>query len=163
MVCRGRAAGAPCSGRQPPTPTAGPTSATPRTALGPSGPPPLSPSEVGAGGEAREPGQPPSSATHLPSPEAPTIQGDPSTYQVEPTGGDARLSCDARGHPAPLVRWSKDGVPVVAGGRLHQLLDGSLAIQAVEVSGVHGGTSVFRGAFVAKASMMLTPLVPPER
>ncbi|XP_075295707.1 hemicentin-2 [Opisthocomus hoazin] len=64
--------------------------------------------------------------------EAPTIQGDPSTYQVEPTGGDARLSCDARGHPAPLVRWSKDGVPVVAGGRLHQLLDGSLAIQAVE-------------------------------
>ncbi|KGL95734.1 Hemicentin-2, partial [Charadrius vociferus] len=63
--------------------------------------------------------------------EAPIIWGDPSTYQVEHPGGDALLSCDARGHPAPLIRWSKDGVPVAAGGRLHQLRNGSLAIRAV--------------------------------
>ncbi|KFQ07056.1 Hemicentin-2, partial [Leptosomus discolor] len=64
--------------------------------------------------------------------EAPIIQGDPSTYQVERPGGDALLDCDARGHPAPLIRWSKDGVLVVAGGRLHQLPNGSLAIRSVE-------------------------------
>ncbi|GAB0198482.1 hemicentin-2 [Grus japonensis] len=63
--------------------------------------------------------------------EAPTIQGDPSTYQVEPSGGDAILDCDARGHPAPLVRWSKDGVLVAASGHLRQLQNGSLAIHAV--------------------------------
>ncbi|KAM9271186.1 hemicentin-2 [Morus bassanus] len=63
--------------------------------------------------------------------EAPVIWGEPSTYQVEPPGGNALLDCDARGHPAPLVRWSKDGVPVVAGGHLRQLQNGSLAIRAV--------------------------------
>ncbi|XP_051663785.1 hemicentin-2 [Manacus candei] len=63
--------------------------------------------------------------------EAPIIQGDPSTYQVEHPGGDALLDCDARGHPEPLIRWSKDGVPVVASGRLRQLQNGSLAIQVV--------------------------------
>ncbi|XP_069626703.1 hemicentin-2 [Haliaeetus albicilla] len=62
--------------------------------------------------------------------EAPIIQGDPSTYQVEHPGGDTLLDCDARGHPVPLVRWSKDGVPVVATGRLRQLQNGSLAIRA---------------------------------
>ncbi|XP_049688139.1 hemicentin-2 [Accipiter gentilis] len=62
--------------------------------------------------------------------EAPIIQGDPSTYQVEHPGGDTLLDCDARGHPVPLVRWSKDGVPVVASGRLRQLQNGSLAIRA---------------------------------
>ncbi|KAM7087896.1 LOW QUALITY PROTEIN: hemicentin-2 [Ciconia maguari] len=63
--------------------------------------------------------------------EAPIIWGDPSIYQVEPPGGDVLLDCDARGHPAPLIRWSKDGVPVVAGGHLRQLQNGSLAIRAV--------------------------------
>ncbi|XP_074702115.1 hemicentin-2-like [Strix aluco] len=63
--------------------------------------------------------------------EAPIIQGDPSTYQAEHPGGNALLDCDARGHPVPLVRWSKDGVPVAASGRLHQLQNGSLAIHAV--------------------------------
>ncbi|XP_026716212.1 hemicentin-2 [Athene cunicularia] len=63
--------------------------------------------------------------------EAPIIQGDPSTYQAEHPGGDALLDCDAQGHPLPLIRWSKDGVPVVASGRLHQLQNGSLAIHAV--------------------------------
>ncbi|KAM6372038.1 LOW QUALITY PROTEIN: hemicentin-2 [Pluvialis apricaria] len=63
--------------------------------------------------------------------EAPIIRGDPSTYQVEHPGGDALLNCDARGHPAPLIRWSKDGVPVAAVGRLHQLRNGSLAIHTV--------------------------------
>ncbi|XP_054030144.1 hemicentin-2 [Dryobates pubescens] len=68
--------------------------------------------------------------------EPPTIQGDSSTYQVEHPGGDALLDCDAHGHPVPLIRWSKDGVPVVAGGHRRQLLNGSLAIHAV------GGTDV---------------------
>ncbi|KAM6193100.1 hemicentin-2 [Sarcoramphus papa] len=63
--------------------------------------------------------------------EAPIIQGDPSTYQVERPGSDALLDCDAHGHPTPLVRWSKDRVPVVASGRLRQLQNGSLAIRAV--------------------------------
>ncbi|KAM9594340.1 hemicentin-2 isoform 4-T4 [Morphnus guianensis] len=63
--------------------------------------------------------------------EAPIIQGDPSTYQVEHPGGDTLLDCDARGHPVPLVRWSKDGVPVVASGLLRQLQNGSLAIRAM--------------------------------
>ncbi|KAM6237533.1 hemicentin-2 [Spheniscus humboldti] len=63
--------------------------------------------------------------------EAPIIRGDPSTYQVEPLGGDARLDCDAQGHPAPLVRWSKDGVLVAASGRLRQLQNGSLAIHGI--------------------------------
>ncbi|OWK59760.1 Hemicentin-2 [Lonchura striata] len=63
--------------------------------------------------------------------EAPVIQGDASTYQVEHSGGDALLDCHAQGHPEPLIRWSKDGVPVVARGRLHQLQNGSLAIRAV--------------------------------
>uniref|UniRef100_A0A672UFR8 Ig-like domain-containing protein n=1 Tax=Strigops habroptila TaxID=2489341 RepID=A0A672UFR8_STRHB len=51
-------------------------------------------------------------------------------YQVEHPGDDALLHCDARGHPLPLIRWSKDGVPVVAGGRLRLLHNGSLAIRA---------------------------------
>ncbi|XP_054077069.1 hemicentin-2 isoform X2 [Rissa tridactyla] len=63
--------------------------------------------------------------------EAPIIWGDPSTYQVEHLGGDALLDCDTQGHPAPLVRWSKDGVPVPVGGRLRQLRNGSLAIRTV--------------------------------
>lgn len=79
--------------------------------------------------------KPPTSAIPLPFPEAPIIQGDPSTYQVEHPGDDALLHCDARGQPLPLVRWSKDGVPVVAGGRLRLLHNGSLAIHAVRVSG----------------------------
>ncbi|XP_074968536.1 hemicentin-2 [Phalacrocorax aristotelis] len=63
--------------------------------------------------------------------EAPIIWGEPSTYQVEPAGGNALLDCDAQGHPTPLVRWSKDGVPVVAGRHLRQLQNGSLVIHAV--------------------------------
>ncbi|XP_071622127.1 hemicentin-2 isoform X2 [Heliangelus exortis] len=63
--------------------------------------------------------------------EAPIIRGDPSTYQVEPPGGDALLDCNARGHPVPLIRWSKDGVPVVSGGHRRQLRNGSLAIHRV--------------------------------
>lgn len=96
------------------------------------------------------PSHPPSSVTHLPSPEAPIIQGHPSTYQVEPPGSDALLDCDARGHPAPLVRWSKDGVPVGTGGHLHQLQNGSLAIRGVGVSGVWGCWCVL-GSFHGKA------------
>ncbi|XP_056361302.1 LOW QUALITY PROTEIN: hemicentin-2 [Oenanthe melanoleuca] len=63
--------------------------------------------------------------------EAPVIQGDTSIYQVEHSGGDALLDCRAQGHPEPLIRWSKDGVPLVAHGRLQQLQNGSLAIRAV--------------------------------
>ncbi|XP_062361457.1 hemicentin-2 [Cinclus cinclus] len=63
--------------------------------------------------------------------EAPVIQGDASIYQVEHSGGDALLDCHAQGNPEPLIRWSKDGVPVVAHGRLQQLQNGSLAIRAV--------------------------------
>ncbi|KAJ7414143.1 hemicentin-2 [Willisornis vidua] len=63
--------------------------------------------------------------------EAPIIQGEPSTYQVEHPGGDALLDCNAQGHPEPLIRWSKDGVPVMPGGRLRQLQNGSLAIHTV--------------------------------
>lgn len=102
---------------------------------------------------------PPSSATPLLSPEAPIIRGDPSTYQVEPLGGDARLDCDAQGHPAPLVRWSKDGVLVAASGRLRQLQNGSLAIHGIGVSGAWEGASTFRGAFAAKPSAVLMLLV----
>ncbi|XP_074017166.1 hemicentin-2 [Numenius arquata] len=68
--------------------------------------------------------------------EAPIIWGDPNTYQVEHPGGDALLDCDTQGHPAPLVRWSKDGVLVAASGRLRQLQNGSLAIRAVESTDV---------------------------
>ncbi|XP_059684707.1 hemicentin-2 [Gavia stellata] len=63
--------------------------------------------------------------------EAPIIWGDTSTYQVEPPGGNALLDCNAWGHPAPLIRWSKDGVPVVASRHLRQLQNGSLLIRAV--------------------------------
>nr|XP_047909504.1 hemicentin-2 [Anser cygnoides] len=63
--------------------------------------------------------------------EAPIVQGAPSTYRVEPPGGDAVLDCDARGHPAPFIRWSKDGVPVVGSRRLRQLQNGSLAIRSL--------------------------------
>ncbi|XP_030317358.1 hemicentin-2 [Calypte anna] len=63
--------------------------------------------------------------------EAPIIRGDPSTYQVEPPGGDALLDCNARGHPVPLIHWSKDGVPVGSGGHRRQLQNGSLAIHRV--------------------------------
>ncbi|XP_063265782.1 hemicentin-2 isoform X3 [Prinia subflava] len=76
--------------------------------------------------------------------EAPVIQGDASIYQVEHPGGDAVLDCPAQGHPEPLIRWSKDGVPVVAHGRLHQLQNGSLAIRAV------GGTDVGQYQCVAE-------------
>lgn len=90
------------------------------------------------------PGQAPSSATPFPFPEAPVIQGDSSTYQVELSGGDALLDCRARGHPEPLIRWSKDGVAVVAHGRLQQLQNGSLAIRAVGVSRARGVLARFR-------------------
>lgn len=93
------------------------------------------------------PVRPPFSATSFPFPEAPVIQGDASTYQVERAGGDALLDCDAQGHPEPLIRWSKDGLPVVAQGRLHQLQNGSLAIHAVGVSGARGGLAHFRVLF----------------
>ncbi|KAM6400073.1 hemicentin-2 [Rhynochetos jubatus] len=76
--------------------------------------------------------------------EPPLVQGDTNTYQVEPPGGDARLDCDTWGHPTPLIRWSKDGVPVVAGGRLHLLQNGSLAIRGV------GSTDVGRYRCVAE-------------
>lgn len=104
-------------------------------------------------------GQPLSSDTLLPFPEAPIIQGDSSTYQVEQPGGNALLDCHAQGHPVPLVRWSKDGVPVVASGRLHQLQNGSLAIRSVRVSGAWGVLVLFGGALVAKPSALLMLLV----
>ncbi|XP_040387830.1 hemicentin-2 isoform X3 [Cygnus olor] len=63
--------------------------------------------------------------------EAPIVRGAPSTYRVEPPGGDAVLDCDVRGHPAPFIRWSKDGVPVVGSRRLRQLQNGSLAIRSL--------------------------------
>ncbi|XP_010139814.1 PREDICTED: hemicentin-2-like, partial [Buceros rhinoceros silvestris] len=81
--------------------------------------------------------------------EAPIIQGDPSTYQVEQPGGNALLDCHAQGHPVPLVRWSKDGVPVVASGRLHQLLNGSLAIRAVRKARLAGSAEEAPGALCA--------------
>ncbi|XP_068771088.1 hemicentin-2 [Struthio camelus] len=61
--------------------------------------------------------------------EAPVLRGEPSAYQVEPLGGDALLDCEARGQPAPLIRWSKDGVPLAASHRLRQLHNGSLVIR----------------------------------
>lgn len=140
-------------------PTAGPMSAMPRTAPVSSGPPPSSLSEVSASRETGVPSQPSASATLLPSPEAPIIWGDPSTYQVEHLGGDALLDCDTQGHPAPLVRWSKDGVPVAVGGRLRQLRNGSLAIRTVGVSGAWGCASAFQGAFTAKLSPVLMLLI----
>lgn len=106
----------------------------------PSGALSLSLSEVGAGRcWLRCPASlPPSSATPFPFPETPVIHGDASTYQVEQSGGDALLDCRAQGHPEPLIRWSKDGVPLVAHGRLQQLQNGSLVIRAVGVSRAWG-------------------------
>lgn len=159
MMQWGTAGRASCGGRQLHPRTAGPTCATLRTAPGPSGPLSWCLSEVGAGTDAGVPGQPRSSATPFPFPEAPVIQGDSSIYQVERSGDDALLDCHAQGHPEPLIRWSKDGVPVMARGRLRQLQNGSLAIRAVGVSRAWGGAGTFWGAFLAKQSAVLMLLV----
>lgn len=93
------------------------------------------------------------------------MRGAPSTYQVERPGGDVLLDCDARGHPAPFIRWSKDGVPVVGSRRLRQLQNGSLAIRSLGVSGGFGDGGRFwhvLGDFCGKAehlrSAFATPL-----
>lgn len=93
------------------------------------------------------------------------VRGAPSTYQVEPPGGDVLLDCDTRGHPAPFIRWSKDGVPVGATRRLRQLQNGSLAIRSLGVRGGfgEGGRWAARfGRFCGKAehlrSAFATPL-----
>uniref|UniRef100_A0A5F8HEY5 Hemicentin-2 n=1 Tax=Monodelphis domestica TaxID=13616 RepID=A0A5F8HEY5_MONDO len=60
--------------------------------------------------------------------EAPALQGEASSHLVELLGDSARLDCAARGDPAPVIRWIKDGLPVLSSHHKHQLQNGSLAI-----------------------------------
>ncbi|XP_044515628.1 hemicentin-2-like [Gracilinanus agilis] len=60
--------------------------------------------------------------------EAPALHGEASSHLVELLGDSARLDCAARGDPAPVIRWIKDGLPVLSSHHRHQLQNGSLAI-----------------------------------
>ncbi|XP_075415669.1 hemicentin-2 [Tenrec ecaudatus] len=65
--------------------------------------------------------------------EAPSLQGKPFSYLVEPVGGSIRLDCVVHGDPVPNVRWNKDGLPLRGSLLQHQLQNGSLAIHRTEM------------------------------
>ncbi|XP_038601048.1 LOW QUALITY PROTEIN: hemicentin-2 [Tachyglossus aculeatus] len=60
--------------------------------------------------------------------EAPVLQGEATSYQVETLGGSALLDCVAHGDPTPVIHWIKDGLPMWGSANRRQLQNGSLAI-----------------------------------
>lgn len=56
-------------------------------------------------------------------------------------GGMALLNCPVEGgYPPPTIIWTKGGSEVVLGGRIEQLINGSLRIYDTNVSGITDAT-----------------------
>ena len=63
----------------------------------------------------------------------PVIREGPDKVLVR-RGGTAQLDCDASGHPAPRIRWVKDGrLPVSTEGRTVVMDSGAVVIRRTQV------------------------------
>ncbi|XP_019908484.3 hemicentin-1 isoform X2 [Esox lucius] len=63
--------------------------------------------------------------------EPPVLKGEAHTSQSVAQGGTAMLDCPVHGDPSPVVRWLRDGRPVLRSLRLQHLHNSSLAIYSI--------------------------------
>lgn len=61
-------------------------------------------------------------------------------------GSAALLDCPIHGDPSPVIRWLRDGKPVIRSLRTQALLNGSLVIYSVKVS-VNFVFNVVKGSY----------------
>lgn len=66
--------------------------------------------------------------------EPPVLKGEAHTSQTVVQGGTAMLDCPVHGDPSPVLRWLRDGRPLLRSLRLQPLHNGSLAIYSVSVN-----------------------------
>uniref|UniRef100_A0A8C8M5M0 Hemicentin 2 n=1 Tax=Oncorhynchus tshawytscha TaxID=74940 RepID=A0A8C8M5M0_ONCTS len=63
--------------------------------------------------------------------EPPVLKGEAHISQTVAQGGTAMLDCPVQGNPSPVLRWLRDGRPLLHSLRLQPLHNGSLAIYSV--------------------------------
>uniref|UniRef100_A0A8C7CSJ9 Hemicentin-2 n=1 Tax=Oncorhynchus kisutch TaxID=8019 RepID=A0A8C7CSJ9_ONCKI len=63
--------------------------------------------------------------------EPPVLKGEAHISQTVAQGGTAMLDCPVQGNPSPVLRWLRDGRPLLRSLRLQPLHNGSLAIYSV--------------------------------
>lgn len=68
------------------------------------------------------------------SPEPPVLKGEAHTTQAVIQGGSAVLDCPVRGDPIPVLRWLRDGKPLLRSIRMQALRNGSLVIYSITVN-----------------------------
>uniref|UniRef100_A0A8C7SR72 Hemicentin-2 n=1 Tax=Oncorhynchus mykiss TaxID=8022 RepID=A0A8C7SR72_ONCMY len=63
--------------------------------------------------------------------EPPVLKGEAHISQTVAQGGTAMLDCPVQGNPSPVLRWLRDGSPLLRSLRLQPLHNGSLAIYSI--------------------------------
>ncbi|XP_038853583.1 hemicentin-1-like [Salvelinus namaycush] len=63
--------------------------------------------------------------------EPPVLKGEAHISQTVAQGGTAMLDCPVQGNPSPVLRWLRDGRPLLRSLRLQPLHNGSLAIYSI--------------------------------
>ncbi|XP_054466068.1 hemicentin-1 [Anoplopoma fimbria] len=63
--------------------------------------------------------------------EPPVLKGEAHMSQTVIQGGSAVLDCPVRGDPSPVLRWLRDGKPLLRSVRMQALHNGSLVIYSI--------------------------------
>ncbi|KAM8887343.1 hemicentin-1 [Spinachia spinachia] len=63
--------------------------------------------------------------------EPPVLKGEAHTTQAVAQGGSAMLDCPVRGDPSPVLRWLRDGKPLLRSIRMQTLRNGSLVVYSI--------------------------------
>lgn len=71
---------------------------------------------------------------HVVSPEPPELKGEAHMTQTAVQGSSTLLDCPVQGDPSPVLRWLRDGKPLLRNLRLQTLHNGSLAIYSITVN-----------------------------
>ena len=68
------------------------------------------------------------------SPEPPVLKGEAHMSQTVILGSSAVLDCPIHGDPSPVLRWLRDGKPLLRSIRMQALHNGSLVIYSISVN-----------------------------
>lgn len=68
------------------------------------------------------------------SPEPPVLKGEAHMSQTVTQGSSAVLDCPVHGDPSPVLRWLRDGKPLLRSLRMQALHNGSLVIYSITVN-----------------------------